>query len=509
MCLRGTLDLVEVMATPLDLTLPTGTIFALRYRDQPMQTRPAALYTLVDVTDVELQEIREICESKCEAPNPGVNVRLPPQAKFVGESLRAVFDYHLELGGGNTFDPMHFIAAIDRNWRANGVLLVTLDNGDQECKVDSFCIRAEDSGLTVVNIQIGNSDWSEQKETYAIELHKGDGLGESDDGDGSDGGDGNGKQNVDDEDGNNSGPEIPKGPPSTGYYIGTYVLEGLDAETIIRTIEPFASMKKRSEFCCTLQSIISATADPVDQAFMLHPIRCRTNPWLQKQLLLIADTTSPSEYGLVLGHLSWDGSTSNKSQSELRSIAASAPRKTQRVPFSASGAIQNAFCSIANGARAWQPLHSVFVVFQYNHGRQELDTTAELIDKQWTRRPEGEDCIIFAPTVIQPKKGKAEHIKYSFDETVRRFPALCRKFRFTQNLVKQYFICVDNANIKKDGVLLTRMEWDGDVNKTEDELMQLRVKDEVTVLRVPVEEAYETLRAVVEGARSWLGEMPE
>jgi hypothetical protein len=481
-----------------------------------MESRPVALYTLVDITDAELQELRQVCESACEPPDSGANVRLPPQAKFIGEPLRAVFDSHLELGRGNVFDPTHFIVAVDKNWRANGVLLVTLDDEDEdedeEPKVDSFRIKAEDSGLCIVNIQIGNSDWSEEKESYAIEPQEGGGSGGDDDDNddnGSNDGDGKENRNIDDEDGDDGGPEPPKGPPPLGYYIGTYVLEGLDAETVIRTIEPFASMKKPSNFCCTLQSILPATSDPVDQAFMLHPIRCRKNPWLQKEYLLIADTNSPSENGLVLGQLSWDGSTSKNSASELRSIAASAPRKTQRVPFSASGAVQKAFCGIANGTRVWQSQHPVVLVFQYNNGRQELGTPAELLDKQWTRRPEGEERIIFAPTFIMPKKGRPIDIKYSFDEALRRFPAFCRQFRFTRTLVKEYFICVDNADVEKEGVLLTRVDWDGDVSKTEDELMELGLKDKVTVWRVPVKEAYETLRAVVEGTKAWQGDSPK
>lgn len=111
--------------------------------------------------------------------------------------LRDVFEYHLELGAEQIYDPIYFIVATVRDWKKEGVLLVTLDDDNLECKVDSFQIKAEASGLSVVNLQIANSSWDEEKECYAL-----DSGGESGDDDNDDSGnDGNDSSKVSDDGG--------------------------------------------------------------------------------------------------------------------------------------------------------------------------------------------------------------------------------------------------------------------------------------------------------------------
>lgn len=131
-----------------------------------MELLPAVLYTLVDLSDAELDELQRVCESQIPDVDPGANVRRPPESRFVGRSLRAVYDYHLELGSQRTFDPIYFVVATAKDWKRKGVLLVTLDDGDFDtpgCKTDSFFIKPAESGLSFVNIQIGNSDWFEER----------------------------------------------------------------------------------------------------------------------------------------------------------------------------------------------------------------------------------------------------------------------------------------------------------------------------------------------------------
>ena len=198
------------MFTQPDLTLPAKAPGMERYHHTPMKLLPVALYTIVDLTDDELRELREECESKCNQ-EPESTVRLAPRCKFLGEPLRGVFDYHLELGRAGVYDPTYFIAAISRDWREEGILVVTLDTDDElECNVDSFRIKAEESGLSMVNLQIGNSDWPEQKESYGLDSD--DEFHDNDDGDEGGGSDDNDdvEHKYGEDDGHDNGDEPSK-----------------------------------------------------------------------------------------------------------------------------------------------------------------------------------------------------------------------------------------------------------------------------------------------------------
>ncbi|KAH7010709.1 hypothetical protein B0J12DRAFT_747500 [Macrophomina phaseolina] len=148
------------MATRPDLNLPP-TAPVERYRDEPMELHPVAVYTLADLSDAELEELRRVCESECTDSEPGDSVRLAPQPRFVDRPLRAVYDAHIELAPLRSFDPIYFIVAIDADWRQKGVLLVALDDGNFDepgCKTDSFVLKPENAGLAVIKLQLGNSD---------------------------------------------------------------------------------------------------------------------------------------------------------------------------------------------------------------------------------------------------------------------------------------------------------------------------------------------------------------
>ncbi|KAH9842593.1 uncharacterized protein C8Q71DRAFT_209705 [Rhodofomes roseus] len=192
------------MANIPDLSLPETAPSVARYRDQPSELLPAALYTLVDLPDDELRELQRICETGCidTGSSPGDSVRIAPQPHFVGQPLRAVFDSHLQLADlhDNQYDPTYFIVAIEQNWRDRGVLLVALDDDDLECKVDSCRFKAEDSGLNVANLQISNMGWSELKENEPVDRSQSDADDENE-------GDGAGIYDDDaiDEEGNDSG----------------------------------------------------------------------------------------------------------------------------------------------------------------------------------------------------------------------------------------------------------------------------------------------------------------
>ena len=81
---------------------------------------------MLDIPKDELAELQKACESQTGVDS-GKAVSFPPRARFTGELLCAVFDYHIELGKREQFDPITFIVVTDQDWKDSGVLLVSLD----------------------------------------------------------------------------------------------------------------------------------------------------------------------------------------------------------------------------------------------------------------------------------------------------------------------------------------------------------------------------------------------
>lgn len=306
------------MSTQPDLTLPAKAPGMERYHHTPMEMLPVALYTIVDLTDDELRELRETCESESDQ-EPESNVRLAPRCKFVGEPLRAVFDYHLELGRAGAYDPTYFIAAISRDWRSDGVLVVTLETDDElDCDVDSFRIRAEDSGISMINLQVGNSSWSEEKENYGLgsgdQSNDDDDDDDGDDGDDDDDDNDDGKDDEDDDNDNGGGSDQP---PPVGFFIGVYAVQGLDEKTLLKAIEPAAEIKTPDEFCCRIQASLPPDCDIITEASKIHPQKVRQNKFLHKQMFLVADSKNMQTDGIALVHIDWDGNVSGRSREAL------------------------------------------------------------------------------------------------------------------------------------------------------------------------------------------------
>jgi hypothetical protein len=138
--LRGTATFSSTMSSRPDLSLPAKAPGMKRYHDQSMSLLPAALYTFVDLTDAELQDLQRECEKGCleTGHEPDSSVRPAPQPRFVDQPLRAVLNYHLELGTHEAYDLTYFIAVVEKDWEGKGVILATLDDNDLECNVDLF-----------------------------------------------------------------------------------------------------------------------------------------------------------------------------------------------------------------------------------------------------------------------------------------------------------------------------------------------------------------------------------
>jgi len=165
------------MAHNLDLTLPPTASASYLSQNPGTDLLPAALYTLVILSEDELHEVACACEFD-SGLEEGKVVRPAPEPHFVSQSLKAVYDSHLQLGAQGEFDPIFFVVVVEKNWKERGVLLVTLENDDEPPGIDSFFCRPEGAGSTVQNLQIANSDWTECREHYRVDLLPGKEEGE-------------------------------------------------------------------------------------------------------------------------------------------------------------------------------------------------------------------------------------------------------------------------------------------------------------------------------------------
>ncbi|KAI1165863.1 hypothetical protein F5B18DRAFT_608994 [Nemania serpens] len=496
-----------------DLSLPAKAPSMARYHDQPMTLHPAALYTLVDLTDAELADLARKCETGCvnTGSEPGQCVRPAPQPRFVGQPLRAALDYHLELGTQDTFEPRYFIAAVEKSWQTSGVILVTLDDDELDCNVDSFRIKAVDSGLTVANLQIANSSWDEEKESY--EFHPNDGeRAEHDDHNDDDNDDVNDDDSNDDDDDDDDGPPAPTKNVLLGYYIPIYIHSGLSEDKVIATLEVAFQRKSPENISCRVQAkltplspassvVETASEGLIKQAVSLHPLRCAKNKYLHKTYILVIDTADPADNGMLMVKLPpWDvqgdGERAVKNKADARRIGEELSLATPdsiRIPYACYEGLQTRFLILANGDANWPSddvrAESRFVVFQYNTPRKEFGFGCHWLDPGDAKRMPGEERLVYASSFIKPPGKGRELISWNYDEAVRRFPWFCTENRFVEGLDTTFFICVDGNDVDQTGVLLGRRTWDGNVwGRERDELLGLPVEG-VRDVRVPIREA--------------------
>ncbi|KAH7057026.1 hypothetical protein B0J12DRAFT_401523 [Macrophomina phaseolina] len=138
------------------------------WRDEPTPLLPAALYSLTDLSDADLVQVQDVCESKCDTHRRGECVKPPERWNFAGQNLHAIIMRHIELAKDRQFDPLHFIVTPSNAWATEGVLFVALDSDEDECVPDAFWVKADESGVCFMNILIGSSDWHGEKDNHAL-----------------------------------------------------------------------------------------------------------------------------------------------------------------------------------------------------------------------------------------------------------------------------------------------------------------------------------------------------
>ncbi|KAJ9299640.1 hypothetical protein DTO271G3_2524 [Paecilomyces variotii] len=326
------------MSDDLDLTLPPRAPEMERYHHVGMRIVPFALYALIDIPSDELTALTQACNAQSRPDN--VQVRPAPEYRFVGGPLRRVYDYHLQLGREGQFDPRWFVVVTSKDWREKGILLVTLDDDDLQCKTDAYFIKAEESGIGLVNLQVGNMDWEEVKE--------GSSLGAP--GDDHDNG-------SDNDQGKDYPPPVfddgaPRKKHPAGFYIAFYLLQGIDPNQLIRQVQP-APQQPVSEYICRFEGHLTRESDLVDQAATLHPQRCRDNPFLHRQMFFVVDSEQYVQEGLSMVKLEWnDEGLKDCEMEELARRGREARREAKRVACVVHKLVPD-FCAIARGDQKW------------------------------------------------------------------------------------------------------------------------------------------------------------
>lgn len=481
----------------MDLSLPSQWPSEARF--DSINLVPAPLYTLVDLTEDELQQVHQACESGCveNGNEPNTSVRIAPQPRFIRQPLRAVFDHHVEMRTRDAaleFDPKHFIVVVDEAWQRKGVLMVTLDDeeseGSNDRNVDSFIIKAGDAGLSIVNIQVGNMDWAELKSNYELQP----------------GGRDNGGDDL-------GGPPPPKEDSIMGFYIPIYIHSQLQPDEVLQQLEPLIRHKTPDQYACRILASLtpssaasssSASDDLVAQAAALHPLRCARNKWLHPTMLLVVDTSDPFKNGMLMVRLDWAGLANEatlRTKDALIAMGATLAgalefNSTVRLLYNCQYGLQRPFMPIAHGDAKW-PSESArrrpkFAVCQYNTPGEGWGFGAELLYPGVPYEQEyGQEQLVYDQELILREEfnGSAEN----FEEAVQRFPMICRENRVVENFDTSYFIVIDRLDIADAGVLLVRRCWDGIVwGRTDRELMELDIAG-VRSMRAAVKDAINIL----------------
>jgi hypothetical protein len=400
---------------------------------------------------------------------------------------------------------------MDENWKSDGVLLVTLDDDQLECHPDKFFCKAENSGLSLVSLQVGNSSWEEEKDSWELK----NGHGGGDDGDWrDDNGNGDGKGEKDGQSKDESFSDGVQSAPYFGSFAGVYVAKGVDGTAIIQKLEPAASMKKPEEFFCRLEADSLGSPSPreltekdmIKEACRLHPMRCKRNPHLQKDLFLVATSNDIQRNGVLLVKLDWPGkpplSASDNNNDPPESLDGGFHCAWQRLAadyndHGASGKAVGDLSLIAQGYRKWSYNHRIFIVHSIGYSDSDISSLIS-VDKRWDRRGHGQERVLagaeylpdphpkdfatvpipvssskYKSLISRPLKRSEEH-ELSASTTPGQLPtnpvfyhaiiqsqiAVCAAARFRNNLHRQYCVVADkNLDSFEGPVILARVDW--------------------------------------------------
>lgn len=104
--------------------------------------------------------------------------------------------------------------------------------------------------------------------------------------------------------------EIQQSSSPRGFHIAVYKTKEIDANALLRAIEPAFQIKSLTEFVCKVQGTpVLAPDDAVTRASTIHPYQTSKHPTLHNHMFLVADNKDFTKQGINLVELNWDGST--------------------------------------------------------------------------------------------------------------------------------------------------------------------------------------------------------
>ncbi|KAH6663403.1 hypothetical protein B0J14DRAFT_609393 [Halenospora varia] len=468
----------------VNLDLPSTSSLAIDpYKDISDPLLPFALYMLVELDNQDITDIEQACNSQIET----AAVRRAPNYDLRGEPLRSAWAEHLEnVVPARQFDPFYFVAVVHKDWRNAGIILVTLDDGSDEeiSHNDKMRVPAKDAGLLLVNMQLANVDWLEYKEEY--------------------------ESNTDNGNDYNDDPREPsklspyEGPqtdntysdgasdklPNVKYWIGLYVIEGIDYETIMRELDPaFGPQKPTSELMCRPEGRVpSDPATALGEAARLHPMRCRNNKHLHRDMFLMVDSLNYREDGILLVQLRWDEKVEGRSLPELAAAGIAAQIDTQRLPTSNSETL-TMFNEIKAGYRPWKHKHKTFLAYadpktKYPHAY------LGALDKSFQKRKSGSERFLEGWTQFKTTDHGIVTDGKGLEIVVDQHKSFVHKERFRSTLCPEYFVYSDREISTKDLQYLVT-------------LVKVDQAGKWTIMQCPAGEVYVTLCELVDGKREW------
>lgn len=117
-----------------------------------------------------------VVDDEDEAFDSDGHAQLAPHADFTGKHLRDVLEHHKDAIVANSneladYDPLSIIVITDIDWRANGVLLISLHNVQASGRgyVFAFPHPADQAASVLVDIDVGNNSWEEACDAAGVD----------------------------------------------------------------------------------------------------------------------------------------------------------------------------------------------------------------------------------------------------------------------------------------------------------------------------------------------------
>ncbi|KAH0566176.1 hypothetical protein GP486_000429 [Trichoglossum hirsutum] len=135
-----------------------------------------------------------------------------------------------------------------------------------------------------------------------------------------------------------------------------------------------------------------------------------------------------------------------------------------------------------------KPPHHTFGI--YTTAGANMTNIRVQLEPDWDRKqPEDYICEFAGNMTAYPDP---------WGEVLSYHPFVCRRVKA---LHRQLFICADKKDVEKEGVLLCKMDWDGNIDR--EDVLEVGNNENTKTRRCPVGEAASTLVEIADHKREW------